>query len=363
MSFKHLFLSPPDWSEALGDEISRVFPDNQRRLISNRWWEIEAEGNMVETSSLAFSLQSLPNWNAIPSISIRKDADALALHLREASELIGAPISLQIFTPFEAHVASPGKPKLLQAALMESLKRKAKGLLAKLAAAPDVDREASGLVQITWVKANELAVSVSDAQTRQQWRRCVSRWAGGVAPVPFDKRPPSRAYRKLTEALLQMGTPMTPQQSVVDLGASPGGWAFIALERGAHVVAVDRSPLREDLMHHRRLEFIEGDAFAFRPEARVDWLIADVAAYPERTLELVRKWLTKDWCRSMVVTVKFVGTANYGVLEQFKTMLSCEADDFIIRKLLENKNEVTVMAWKGTKNGNRGSTTESDAAT
>jgi len=77
-------------------------------------------------------------------------------------------------------------------------------------------------------------------------------------------------------------------------------------------------------------------------------MISDVAAYPERTLELVRTWLTSGWCRSLIATVKFVGTSGYKVLEEFKMMLAKEAEDFRIRKLLENKNEATVMAWRDT---------------
>lgn len=148
--------------------------------------------------------------------------------------------------------------------------------------------------------------------------------------------------------MLQMDRSIGSNQSVVDLGGSPGGWTFLALDRGAHVVAVDRSPLRVDLMSHPRLRFIEGDAFKFQPETPVDWMLADVAAYPERTLELVRRWLNSGWCRSLIATVKFTGTAGYAILEDFKEMLSVEADDFRIRKLLANKNEATVMAWKGT---------------
>jgi len=110
-------------------------------------------------------------------------------------------------------------------------------------------------------------------------------------------------------------------------------------------------------MSHPRLRFVEGDAFKFQPDAPVDWMLADVAAYPERTLELVRRWLASGWCRSLIATVKFTGTAGYAILEDFKAMLAVEADDFRIRKLLENKNEATVMAWKGrtahTSAGNR----------
>ena len=146
-----------------------------------------------------------------------------------------------------------------------------------------------------------------------------------------------------------MGCSILRGESAVDLAASPGGWSFVALDHGATVTAVDRSPLEDGLMDHPRLRFVQGDAFKFKPEKPVDWLLADIAAYPERTLELVKRWLGEGWCQRLVATVKFTGTEGYGILEDFKRMLSAAAHDFRIRKLLENKNEATVMAWRTAK--------------
>ena len=50
---------------------------------------------------------------------------------------------------------------------------------------------------------------------------------------------PSRAFAKLTEALARLGHWMGPGERCVDLGASPGGWSFVALGKGAQVIAVD----------------------------------------------------------------------------------------------------------------------------
>jgi 23S rRNA (cytidine2498-2'-O)-methyltransferase len=90
----------------------------------------------------------------------------------------------------------------------------------------------------------------------------------------------------------------------VDLGAAPGSWTYLALNRGAHVTAVDRSPLRQDLMNHPRLRFMRGDAFQFKPPLPVDWLLCDVVAAPERSAELLLRWLRNRWCRHFVVTLK-----------------------------------------------------------
>jgi len=341
----HLFLSPPGWGKALGEEINRVWPQGSCEGVTGRWMRVCEIHDNAAIPALAFALQTLPNAIVWESASIRQDADAVALRLREIEDKSDQSWQLHVFAPFEDVAATPGKAKLLGTAIRDSLKRKAKGLLRRLDDQSNFAPETAALAQVSWLKPSELALSWCSASERKGWRRAISPWPGGVAPIGADRRPPSRAYRKLLEAQAQTGREIQKGQTVADLGASPGGWSFVALDRGAHVVAIDRSPLDEPLMRHRRLRFVTGDAFRFRPDEPVDWMLTDVAAYPERTLQLIRDWLTNGWCRSLIATVKFVGDKQYAILEDFKAMLTMNAADFRIRKLLENKNEVTVTAW------------------
>jgi 23S rRNA (cytidine2498-2'-O)-methyltransferase len=346
MTRNHLFLAPPGWQDPLGVELGLTFPGRSVDAVSDRWWIVEGSAAGDSTPCLAFALQSLPDADLHPSTSIRKDADAIALLLRERLAESDFPFHFHVFAPYGHPDLTAGKAKLLRSAILESLKRRAKSLLPRISQEPPGIDYKHGLVQATWISPQTLAVSALNETDGFGWRRCLSPWPGGVAPINEDRRPPSRAYRKLLEALAQMNASIQRGETVVDLAASPGGWTFIALESGATAVAVDRSPLADELMNHRRLKFVQGDAFKFAPEAPVDWMIADIAAFPERTLELVKRWLSEGWCRRLVATVKFTGTENYAALEEFKEALSSLADDFRIRKLLENKNEATVMAWR-----------------
>jgi 23S rRNA (cytidine2498-2'-O)-methyltransferase len=107
------------------------------------------------------------------------------------------------------------------------------------------------------------------------------------------------------------------------------------------VVAVDRSPLRADLMHDPLLEFVRGDAFRFEPPKPVDWLLCDVIAFPDRVFELLKQWTESRWCRKFCVTIKFRGADDYGKLEPIKRWLDASGADFILKRLTNNKNEVT----------------------
>ncbi|HEV3023050.1 MAG TPA: SAM-dependent methyltransferase, partial [Pirellulales bacterium] len=180
----------------------------------------------------------------------------------------------------------------------------------------------------------------------ERWRslrRCVSRFANGQVPVGTDRRAPSRAFAKLAEVEIRLGRRIAAGESCADLGSSPGSWAWLALARGAQVTAVDRSPLRKDLMQHRRLTFIRGDAFRYQPAAAFDWLLCDVIALPQRTIELLQRWLTHRWCRWFCVTVKFRGADEYASLEGLKGWLAASPTEFFIRRLTSNKNEVMVF--------------------
>ena len=154
-----------------------------------------------------------------------------------------------------------------------------------------------------------------------------------------DKEAPSRAFAKLVEAEIRLGCKIARGQSCVDLGASPGSWSYVALQRGARVVAVDRAPLRDGLMKNRHLKFIKGDAFAYHPDTAVDWLLCDVIAAPERSVGLLIDWVRQRRAHRFVVTIKFKGEQDYLVLEQLKHALPPMCEEFYLTHLCANKNE------------------------
>ena len=113
----------------------------------------------------------------------------------------------------------------------------------------------------------------------------------------------------------------------------------------AQVTAIDRSPLREDLMHHPRLRFVQADAFKYVPEEPVDWLLSDVIAFPARSLELLETWLSRRWCRQFCVTIKFRGQEEYSRLEQCKSLLDSLGTEYCLHRLTHNRNEVTAYGY------------------
>ena len=298
--------------------------------------------------ALAFARQVLPAARTLPGSSIGEIARAAAQAIIENCDDLEQWRFHTLRSEGET-APGPNRLKLVRTEIEATLKKRRRRLLKTLCE----DSDATGtfaLVQLYLESAERAYLSISVIAPKQQpfvWRRCLSPWPGGVWHGSENREPPSRAYRKLEEALTQFpwisSSGIRAREVCVDLGASPGGWSWVALARGARVIAVDRSPLREDLMGHPQLTFIQGDAFRFEPEQPVDWLICDVIAFPERTIELLSKWLEKKWCRNFCVTVKFRGSGDYTVLSELKTMLNKSSRDFAVRRLTENKNEVTAF--------------------
>ena len=327
---------------ALLAELSRALPLSRH--------EAERPGVVVSSIAseeecapvgLAFAAQTLPSLIDLGAPSIQGWSRVLFDRLTDALGDHHGPWRLHALA-LDSVLA--GRARLIEQALVAQLKAKLRRLERTRVsdfARPWQPDEA--LIQFALTSADMGVLSVVLPAQRRRLDRALSRFPRGEVVTPRDTRPPSRAYRKLLEAELRLGHAITPGETCVDLGASPGGWTHVALARGARVVAVDRSELRADLMENSRLRFVEGDAFAWRPEQPIDWLLCDLIAFPERTMELLDTWLSKRLCRRFVVTLKFRGDADYARVDDLQRLLNRHATGHRVVHLRANKNEVTAM--------------------
>lgn len=204
--------------------------------------------------------------------------------------------------------------------------------------------------------------------SRSTWPSCLP---AGLAQVDISEDMPSSAYRKLLEALNCLQSAPSPEgPPVIDLGACPGGWTAALRRLDCKVIAVDRSPLQEDLMADERVEFVKGDAFSYRPPwAQQEdlgnrnaaaathrsiapdntWMVSDVIAYPEKIAELLEQWCGCHWAGQMIVTVKFQGQAiPWEALEAAITVATSHGYKCRAKHFFNNKNEVTLMIVEDT---------------
>jgi 23S rRNA (cytidine2498-2'-O)-methyltransferase len=337
----HLFLTEPADEPILCDELKRTFVGAETELLAPGLLRTDVQLQSATPPVLAFARQLLPNAEPVNAVSIREWSErlfeAVASRLPESQ-----PWRLHLAAHYGGEGAGGNRVRFIREAFREQLRKRRRQLLRLLEQAETPFHETTSLVQL-WLTAPDTGfLSVAPAPTPWQLRRCVWPFVKGELPVASDKAAPSRAFAKLVEAEQRLGLRIAAEETCVDLGACPGSWSYVALNRGARVIAVDRSPLREDLMANPRLTFHQGDAFKFGPEIPVDWLLCDVIAAPERSVELVLEWVRQRRCRRFIVTIKFKGQGDYGKLEPLKHALPPLCKEFFLTRLCANKNEACV---------------------
>jgi 23S rRNA (cytidine2498-2'-O)-methyltransferase len=155
---------------------------------------------------------------------------------------------------------------------------------------------------------------------------------------------PSSAHRKIDEALAWLEQGPDEGDIVLDLGAAPGGWSFAALQRGARVIAVDRADLDQHIARHPRLQHVRADAFRYVPQHQPSWLLCDVIAEPERSLEVVERAIASTALRGLVVTLKLKRPVKLDVIKRARALCKATPGFFgRTKNLTANKLEVTVM--------------------
>jgi len=177
-------------------------------------------------------------------------------------------------------------------------------------------------------------------------RRC---FFNGQRRMADDAAAPSRSYLKVEEAYGVLGRSPVEGETVVDLGAAPGGWSYSAAKRGARVIAIDNGPLKGGALGHPLIDHRCEDAFHFQPaEGEVfDWLFCDLVEDPHHVMQnLVTPWIDRGWCRHFVVNLKFGRVDPIALLQELRAhdgVLAHHAHEVRIRHLFHDREEFTIV--------------------
>jgi 23S rRNA (cytidine2498-2'-O)-methyltransferase len=343
-----LHACPPDVAARLLAELRAALPGSEHRLLLPGLLHSElAADDAGREPLLAFARQTLPDPEPLAATSVSTWARAAADRLlpRLAARAPDAPWRLHVLRVGDP-ASQPGtrRAALIEAALLAELKERRRRVLRARVPDPQTPRApGEAIAQVALATPASGWLSFAEGDEVHRLRRVLSRFPGGACEVPEDRRPPARAYRKLLETEARWSRRIAPGETCADLGASPGSWSWVALQRGARVTAVDRAPLRADLMQHASLSFVRGDAFRWLPDAPIDWLLCDVIAEPRRSVELLARWLDARACRRFVLTVKLKGEGGDAVLQDLAAVLAGARVEHVVRRLDTNGNEVT--AW------------------
>jgi 23S rRNA (cytidine2498-2'-O)-methyltransferase len=172
--------------------------------------------------------------------------------------------------------------------------------------------------------------------------------SAGQQRMLMDTSAPSRSYLKIEEAFRVFGVEPQKKETVIDLGAAPGGWSFSALNRGALVTAIDNGPLKDPVKTHANVRHLIENALTYKhmKNKPVDWLLCDVLEEPDIIFKLLEKWLKQKWCRYFIANIKVGRNDPILLLKKIRHNqkgLSRLCDPLIMRQLYHDREEITLM--------------------
>lgn len=324
--------------------------------------EATTPGPVLES---AWALQTLPDTVNVSAGSPSKLGEAAAQIIASRLKPAFYPAESSSSTPvhWELHTipatGSPWQAKvpLVASAISKSLSSTAIGKFrikgrARL-------QEGDILVQSFMKEAQTLAMSFTKVEKSAFfWRRPIP-FHGGVVPFQDTHEYPAASYRKCQEILMQMGVSLEnglDGKSVVELGAMPGGWTMVLLEAGARVHSVDWANLEHPwLTSHAKLTHYCEDAREFDPTISAglpsaDYLFADLALPPSRSLSVLEHWLRSKWTKKFAWAFKFgfqpAGEEYAPFIESVRASMNAIGGGNIvysIRHLYKQENEIVVI--------------------
>ena len=175
----------------------------------------------------------------------------------------------------------------------------------------------------------------------------------GIPRLRMPKAAPSRSTLKLEEAIHwfiaeQEERWFKPGMTAVDLGAAPGGWSWQLVNRGLLVTAIDNGPMDKALMQSGMVEHLRVDAFTYKPDSKVDWLVCDMAERPLHVSRLIARWFDQRDCRAAIFNLKLPMKKRLQAVKECQQLLHASLSRLKIpysiqtRQLYHDREEVTV---------------------
>lgn len=234
-----------------------------------------------------------------------------------------------------------GAAAALHAALGEAIGSQAPEIAGRRVPADALAREDGVLVQVCLLGAGAAVVGAIAA------RAAPSLAAGGRERMRIPGEPPARSAGKLAAALAWLGVGPEPGELCVDLGAAPGGWTHVLLERRARVIAVDPARMSPTVAGRRGLVHVQASAFDWAPDEPVDWLFCDMAWRPLEVAALLAKWGRRRWARVLVANIKLPMKRKVEMLNRVREILEDGGfSDVRTRHLYHDRDELTLTAWR-----------------
>jgi 23S rRNA (cytidine2498-2'-O)-methyltransferase len=172
----------------------------------------------------------------------------------------------------------------------------------------------------------------------------LSDWTGGEARFRREEEQISRARFKLLEAFALFDVRLVEGGEALDLGAAPGGWTSLLLERGMRVTAVDTGEIAPSIRQHPNLTFVQENVerVAF-PSDLFDLITCDMSWNPVHTARLVVRLAPSVKAGAHgILTIKLMGDNPTRTIRRVTEHLDGSFEILRVKQFFHNRDEVTV---------------------
>ncbi|MFC0214691.1 SAM-dependent methyltransferase [Paenibacillus chartarius] len=173
----------------------------------------------------------------------------------------------------------------------------------------------------------------------------LSDWSGGAVRFQREEEQISRAKFKLLEAEQRFGLDLTQYRNALDIGAAPGGWSSLLLERGLRVTAVDPAAMHPSLLADKRLTHLRKNAgdITLQPNS-FDLLVCDMSWSPKMMGKLVGDLLYALRAGgTAIITVKLMHGKAFQTVKELTAMFTGGLELLRAKQLFHNRDELTLL--------------------
>ncbi|UKS29010.1 methyltransferase domain-containing protein [Paenibacillus sp. HWE-109] len=176
----------------------------------------------------------------------------------------------------------------------------------------------------------------------------LSDWSGGAIRFMKEEDQISRAKFKLLEAEQRFGIDFSVARTALDIGAAPGGWTSLLLERGLRVTAIDPAAMSPRLLGNPNLKIYKKNAGDVKlKDNEFDLLVCDMSWDPRQMGRLVADLLySLQSGGTAIITVKLMHKKPFQTVKDILRIL--EPSLFLIKakQLFHNREEFTLYLQK-----------------
>jgi len=177
------------------------------------------------------------------------------------------------------------------------------------------------------------------------------RWPGGAPAIDTSIETYSRAYFKLSEALMWSGITIQPGDICAEIGSAPGGACQLLLEKGASVTGIDPAEMETGILEHENFVHIRkrGTDVRRKEFRNTKWLLSDLNADPNFSIETIAEIVNHPLVdvKGIILTLKFSEWKNTtSIPDLMKAVKALGFQVVKARQLAFNRREICLVAVK-----------------